>query len=353
MTFSHNGFGLTQAYAQWLLSEMIRNLQNQTKRLQSVLILGFEDVLLMDVAGPAQVFASTNKILGWTAYGISIVTEVGADVRTDSGLSLTAQTSFAACCGADIFVVPGGPGVDQRLFDASLREFLTEIEPDVERFVSICSGSLLTASAGLLDNKKATTHWERANLALEQFPKVEWRLDEIFTHDGKFHCSAGVTAGIDLALSLVEADHGRRVALSVAREMVVFMKRQGGQSQYSAPLKAQAASSKRLGDLYSCIEQDPTAPWSVQKMAELAGTTERTLQRDFMHEFSKTPSQFVEERRLALARSYLEGSMKPIKEIAYLSGFTTEQKMRRSFVRRLGVLPTEYRDRFGKADIRT
>ncbi|WP_415401746.1 GlxA family transcriptional regulator [Tateyamaria sp. SN3-11] len=334
------------------MSEMIGNLQNQTKRLQSVLILGFKDVLLMDVAGPAQVFASTSKFLASTAYDISIVTEDGMDVQTDTGLSLRAQASFASVLGADIFIVPGGPGVDQRLGDTSLRRFLNKIEPNMGRFVSICSGSLLTASAGLLDNRKATTHWERVDLAAEEFPQVDWHLDEIFTHDGKFHCSAGVTTGIDLALSLVEADHGRRVALGVAREMVVFMKRQGGQSQYSAPLKAQAASSKRLGELYSHIEQDPTAPWGVKKMAELAGTTERTMHRDFMHEFGKTPSQFVEERRLALARSYLEGSMKPVKEIAYLSGFTTEQKMRRSFVRRLGVLPTEYRDRFGKADIR-
>ncbi|UWQ17616.1 GlxA family transcriptional regulator [Jannaschia sp. M317] len=323
------------------------NPHNQTEHIRSVHILGFDGVLVLDVAGPAQVFASTNKVLGWKAYDIVIATERGRDVVTDTGLALRSDVSFAHALAPDVLVVPGGPGVDQRLDDPFLLHFLKDIEPRVGRFVSICSGSLLTASAGLLDHKRATTHWERTHLAHKRFPAVDWQLNDIFTRDGKFHCSAGVTAGIDLALSLVEADHGRRVALGVAREMVVFMQRQGGQSQYSAPLKAQATSSKRLGDLYQRIEQDPTAAWNVQGMAKIAGTTERTLHRDFMQEFGQPPSRFIEERRLAIARQYLEGSRKSVKEIASLSGFVTEQKMRRSFVKLLGILPTDYRDRFG------
>ncbi|MFV1593820.1 helix-turn-helix domain-containing protein [Phaeobacter sp. JH20_36] len=333
------------------MSDVTICLQNQTKRPQSVVIMGLADVLLMDVAGPAQVFTSTNKILGWQAYDIAIVSEDGADVVTDTGLTLRAHGSFATMTQADVFIVPGGPVVDQRLDDPLLQRFLTRMDPHVRRFVSICSGSLLTASAGLLNGRKATTHWERVDLARARFPGVNWHLDEIFTHDGKFHCSAGVTAGIDLALSLVEVDHGRRVALRVAREMVVFMQRQGGQSQYSEPLKAQATSSKRLTELYNLIEQDPSAAWSVSRMAEIAGATERTLHRDFTHEFGQTPSRFVEERRLAVARIYLERSRKPIKEIAALSGYMTEQKMRRSFMKLLGILPTDYRNRFGETAI--
>ncbi|GGX61053.1 AraC family transcriptional regulator [Tateyamaria omphalii] len=306
----------------------------------------------MDVAGPTQVFASTNKILGWKAYEMSVVSEDGRDVVTDTGLALRADASFAAVACANIFIVPGGPGVDQRLDDPLLQRFLKRVEPHMARFVSICSGSLLSASAGLLNGRKATTHWDRIDLAHERFSKVDWHLDEIFTHDGKFHCSAGVTTGIDLALSFVEEDHGRSVALGVAREMVVFMQRQGGQSQYSEPLKAQATSSKRMSELYSLIEQDPTAPWSVSRMAEIAGATERTLHRDFTQEFGQTPSRFVEERRLTIARLYLEGSRKPIKEIASLSGFVTEQKMRRSFMKLLGILPKDYRERFGLARVR-
>jgi len=335
------------------MSEMRDNLQNQTKHTHSVLIVGFDDVLLMDVAGIAQVFASTNKVLGWEAYEIDIATEDGRDVRTDTGLTLRCDMPFASVSAPDLLVVPGGPGVDQRLADSSLKTFLQSIEPDVVRFVSICSGSLLTASAGLLDGRVATTHWERSDLIRRRFPGVDWRINEIFTIDGKYHCSAGITTGIDLALSLVETDHSRQVALAVAREMVVFMKRQGGQSQYSEPLKAQSTSSKRLCNLYSHIEQDPTAHWSVSRMADFVGTTERTLHRDFLSEFGLSPSRFVEERRLSVARVYLEGSRKSIKEIASRSGFTDEQKMRRSFVKLLGILPTEYRERFGEAAILT
>ncbi|WP_299876556.1 GlxA family transcriptional regulator [uncultured Sulfitobacter sp.] len=327
---------------------MSTNNQNQTKRPHRVTILGFDDVLLMDVAGPAQVFGSANKVLGWAAYGLETVTQDGCDFRTDTGLILRSNTSFGHWAGAEDMIVPGGPGVDDRLENPALLRFLRRAEPDVRRFVSICSGSLLTAAAGLLGGRVATTHWERHDLALGRFGEVAWHMDEIFTQDGKFHCSAGVTTGIDLALSLVEADHGRRVALSVAREMVVFMQRDGGQSQYSAPLRAQAVSSKRLADLYTRIEEDPAAGWSVQMMARHAGTTERTLLREFMRDFGQSPSRFLEERRLVMARRYLERSRKPMKEIAALSGFGSEQKMRRSFVKRVGILPTAYRERFGE-----
>lgn len=333
------------------MSEMSRNNQNPTKRRQSVLVVGFDDVLLMDVAGPAQVFASTNKVLGWCAYHVSIASEDGSDVMTDTGLTLRADAQFATVAHVDILVVPGGPGVDRQIDNPLLRQVLVRMEKRVDRHVSICSGSLITAAAGLLDGRKATTHWERTSIAHERFPEVEWRLDEIFTQDGKFHCSAGVTTGIDLALSLVEVDHGRHVALRVAREMVVFIQRLGGQSQYSEPLKAQATLSKRLGNLYRLIEQDPTAQWSVSRMADIAGVTERTLHRDFTNELAQTPLRFVEERRLAVARTYFERSGKSVKEIASLSGFSTEQKMRRCFLKLLGILPTEYRDRFGKANI--
>lgn len=309
--------------------------------------MGFDDVLLMDIAGPAQVFGSANKVLGQAAYAIATVTKEGCDAVTDTGLALRSDLSFVALPQTDTFIVPGGPGVDLLLDDAELQAFLRRAARRSLRFVSVCSGSLLTAAAGLLDQKKATTHWERRGLAQERFPDVAWHLDEIFTQDGRFYCSAGVTTGIDLALSLVEADHGRQAALAVAREMVVFMQRQGGQSQYSAPLKAQTTSPKRLSALFAQIEADPAAPWRVTDMARTAGTTERTLHRDFLKAFGQSPSQFVEERRLALARQYLERSSKPMKQIATLSGFVTEQKMRRSFVKVLGILPTEYRQRFG------
>jgi transcriptional regulator GlxA family with amidase domain len=182
---------------------------------------------------------------------------------------------------------------------------------------------------------------------------VNWQLDHIFTQDGKLHCSAGVTAGIDLTLNIVEQDHGRQLALDVAREMVVFIRRNGGQSQYSRPLQAQSTSNQRLAKLYSRIEADPTDDWTVQKMASLMGTTERTLHRDFVKELKMSPSRFVEERRVGIARTYLEQSPATLKEIAVLSGFVTEQKMRRSFQKLLGVLPGEYGRRFGAKPVKT
>ena len=330
---------------------MLKNIQNRTERLRHVIILGFDNVLLMDVAGPAQVFGSTNKVLGRTAYQIATATERGADFTTDTGLQMRADRSFDTTLEVDDVVVPGGPGVDLQLGRSELQSFLISIAPEVERLVSVCSGSLLTASAGLLKGRKATTHWERSEVAFRRFPNVDWHMDEIFTQDGKFYCSAGVTTGIDLALSLVEHDHGRRVALGVAREMVVFMQRQGGQSQYSAPLRAQSTTSKRLNTLYNRIKDDPAGDWSVRKMAQIAATTQRTLHRDFRHEFSQSPSEFVEKRRLAIARAYLENSRKSVKEIASLSGFKTEQKMRRCFLKQLGVVPTAYRERFGERDL--
>ncbi|MFK7938029.1 MAG: GlxA family transcriptional regulator [Roseovarius sp.] len=327
---------------------MTANLQNQTKPHRRVAILGFDDVVLMDIAGPAQVFGSANKVLERRAYTIEIVTHDGDGIVTDTGLRVQADCSFQTLGVVDDLVIPGGPGVDHLLEDAALRRFLIRVEPATARVVSVCSGSLLTAATGMLNTRQATTHWERADMAHQRFGAVAWQLDKIFTKDGKFHCSAGVTTGIDLALSLVEADHGRDTALGVAREMVVFMQRHGGQSQYSDPLRAQSAASTRFSHLYSLIEGNPTARWSARDMAQVAGTTERTLYRDFMRDFRQSPSRFVEERRLALARQYLERSRKSVKEIATLSGFGTEQKLRRSFIKRLGVLPTQYRTRFGQ-----
>jgi transcriptional regulator GlxA family with amidase domain len=329
---------------------MTSNTQNMTIPPRQIAILGFPDVLLMDVAGPAQVFGSANKLLGRAAYDIRMVTKGGVDFTTDTGLAMRSDGCCEALDKADDLIVPGGPGVDRILDDTPTLSFIARLSGTAQRTISICSGSLLTAAAGLLDSKRATTHWERSALVCQKFAEVDWQLDQIFTQDGKFHCSAGVTAGIDLALSLLEADHGRRVALGVAREMVVFMQRDGGQSQYSRPLKAQSTSSARLSDLYRLIEAEPDANWTIEHMAHVAAVTERTLHRDFMRDMQMPPARYVEERRLAMARLYLERSQKPIKDVARLSGFDTEQKMRRSFVKILKVLPTVYRDRFGELD---
>lgn len=327
---------------------MTLNLHNQTIAHRHVLILGFPDVLLMDIAGPAQVFGSANKILEKSAYQMSVVTTSGTDVVTDTGLSIGSRFDFKSVLHVDDFVIPGGPGVDRLFDDAPTLSFIVAMADAADRTLSICSGSLLAAAAGILDGKCATTHWERSEVIFERFPKVNWQLDHIFTQDKKFYCSAGVTAGIDLTLNIIEQDHGRQLALDVAREMVVFIRRNGGQSQYSRPLQAQSTSKQRLSELYSRIEANPADDWTVQKMADLVNTTERTLHRDFVKDLRMSPSRYVEERRVGIARTYLEQSPATLKEIAVLSGFSTEQRMRRSFQKLLGVLPSEYSQSFGR-----
>lgn len=326
---------------------MTSSIQIKTKT-RHVAIFGFPGALLMDVAGPAQVFGSANKLLGYQGYRIEMLTRDGCDVLTDTGLTLSADGALDTHKRINDLVIPGGPGIDNLLDDSSIAVFLAPIADKAQRVISVCSGRLLTAAVGLLDGRKATTHWERSDLVHRRFAGVDWHLDKIFTEDGKFHCSAGVTAGIDLTLSLLEADQGRDIALAVAREMVVFMHRHGGQSQYSRPLQAQSSSQARFAGLYSRIEAEPAASWTVHEMAHFAGTTERTLHREFIRDLGMSPARFVEERRLAIARLYLERSEKPLKQIAALSGFGSEQKMRRSFAKLLGVLPTDYRERFGE-----
>ena len=329
---------------------MTKNLHIRTKACRRVLILGFPNVLMMDIAGPAQVFGSANTLLGQCAYQIDLVTATGSDAVTDTGLPIGAKFSFENAPQADDFILPGGPGVNQLLYDTTTLAFIQRMAKTADRVISICSGSLLAAAAGVLDGKHATSHWERSEEVFQRFPGVNWQLDKIFTCDGRFYCSAGVTAGIDLALSILESDHGRRMALAVAREMVVFMQRHGGQSQFSRPLQAQSTSHQRLSDLYSRIEADPAANWTVQMMANLVGTTERTLHRDFRRDMNMSPSQYVENRRIGIARTYLERSPDSLKKIARLSGYVSEQNMRRSFQKLLGILPSDYRQRFGNVD---
>ncbi|MEP3784534.1 helix-turn-helix domain-containing protein [Ascidiaceihabitans sp.] len=316
-----------------------------------VAILGFDAVLMMDIAGPAQVFGCANTILSYPAYSLSVVTRDGADPVTDTGLTIGTSDSFATMRASksdwDDIVVPGGPGVDAILYDAHLQSFIRNMAHRANRVLSICSGSLLTAAAGLLDGRSATSHWERSAQAQNLFPQVHWHMDRIYTSDGKFHCSAGVTAGIDLTLAMLEADHGRKLALDVAREMVVFLHRHGGQSQYSHPLKAQSASNQKLGGLYAKIEAEPARNWTVSAMAHSVGTTERTLHRAFVRDTRKSPSQFVQDRRLGIARSYLEHSAMPIKDVARQAGFGDSQSMRRCFQNLLGITPTDYQRRFG------
>lgn len=331
------------------MSVMSIDHHNQTHPPRQVTVIGFDDALLLDIAGPAQVFGSANKVLGHAAYDISIASRDAGPVQTDTGLVFNASANLDAPRAINDLIIPGGPGVDAFCEDAAFLDKLRHFASQADRVIAICSGSLLLAATGLLDGKCATSHWERSEQLAIRFPKVLWQLDQIYTEDGAYHCSAGVTAGIDLSLALLEQDHGRETALDVAREMVVFMRRFGGQSQFSKPLVAQLQGKTRLSKLYAEITQNPADDWRITVMADHAGMTERSLHRHFIKDLALSPSQFVAQQRLALARSLLERTQSPIQMIASQSGFRDVQTLRRAFQTHLGVTPLDYRSRFGSA----
>jgi len=303
----------------------------------------------MDVAGPLQAFSSANKILGKTYYDIKVISADGEAVKTDAGVVIVADLKFCDELVNSDFIIPGGPGVDTELNNKDILNYISQSVPNADRVISICSGSLLLAATGLLDGRVATSHWARSSTLAVMFPQVIWQLDRIFTQDDQFYCSAGITAGIDLAIALLEEDHGRALALDVAREMVVFMRRFGGQSQFSKPLNAQSTKHFKLGNLYAEIEENPGRDCRVHILANKAGMTERSLHRHFIRDLEMSPSQYVEMCRLNLARVYLEDGYQPIKQVAQLAGFATEQSLRRAFQKHLGVTPGAYRERFGIA----
>jgi transcriptional regulator GlxA family with amidase domain len=216
----------------------------------------------------------------------------------------------------------------------------------VRRLGSVCSGAFLLARAGLLTGRRATTHWNSAARLAKNYPNVRVEPDHIFVKDGPVYTSAGVTAGMDLALALVEEDHGRGVALRVARELVMFVKRPGGQSQYSLHLAAQVTERSPLRDIQESILNDLSAELSVEVLASRAGMSVRNFSRMFKRETGTTPGDFVEIARVQAARRMLEESDTPLKKVAYVCGFSDQNSLRRAFIRRLGVTPIEYRQRF-------
>ncbi|MEP3248425.1 MAG: helix-turn-helix domain-containing protein [Sneathiella sp.] len=314
-----------------------------------VTIIALKNTLLMDIAGPLQVYCAANQFLRSPYYKTHITTPDGAAIKTDTGLEISADSSFAELPPKGDIIIPGGPSVDENLGNERVLDYLRKATKSQRRVISICSGSMLLAAAGILDGKQATSHWTRSPFLFERFPETKWRPDEIFTQDENIYCSAGVTAGIDLSLALVEEDHGRNLALDVARELVVFMRRSGGQNQYSKPLKAQATVSSKIRDLCTAITEHPADDWRLSRMEAYTNMTERTLHRHFLKEFGESPSRFVEGARLDMARTYLDHGAASIGGVATMSGFGNEQSFRRAFTKYFNVSPSDYRDRFGQS----
>ena len=313
-------------------------------------ILVFPDAQLLDATGPAQVFASANEMALRSAhlekgplYEIALVAEM-AEVTTNSGIALRCALLSENRPAPDTAIAVGGSGVNAACSRPALVDWVRDRAIHARRMASVCSGAFLLAQAGLLDGRRAVTHWHRYDEFAGRFPQVRLERDPIFVNDGNIWTSAGVTAGIDLALAMVEEDHGRTLALAVARELVVFLKRPGGQSQFSAPLRLQTADD-RFSDLHAWISANLTRPLTLDTLADRAGMSLRSFARHYRQRTGRTPAEAVEIIRLERAQGLLETGSS-VEVTARKCGFGSTETMRRVFLRRLGVGPKDWQERF-------
>ncbi|WP_155055839.1 GlxA family transcriptional regulator [Streptomyces blattellae] len=313
---------------------------------RTVLAVLFDGVQSLDVTGPVEVFAGAEKHTPGT-YRIRTASLDGAPVRTSSGLTVVPDGTLDAVADWHTLLVPGGEGT--RCVDPRLTDWLRDHAPRAERLVSVCTGAILLAEAGLLNGRRVTTHWAYGDRLARDHPAVQVDADPIYIRDGHVSTSAGVTSGIDLALALVEEDLGREVALTIARHLVVFLRRPGSQAQFSAQLAAQTAQRAPLREVQHWITEHPDADLTVESLAARARLSPRHFARAFQNETGTTPGRYVDRVRLEHARRLLEDTADGIEEISRTSGYGTPEAMRRAFVRSLGTAPAEYRRRFRPA----
>ena len=313
--------------------------------MRRVVIVAFDGVQPLDVVGPAEVF-STAARLRPPGYRIEVVASKAEPIRASS-VTLVPDRATAACRGPiDTLICAGGTGVREAASDEPLVRWLKTAAKRSRRVASVCTGAFLLARAGLLDGRRATTHWSACAALARRHPEISVQPDPIFVRDGDVYTSAGVTAGMDLALALVDEDLGRDVALEVARWLVLFLRRPGGQAQFSAQLAAQAAEREPLRELQGWIPDNLDADLSVPALARRVSMSERNFARAFRNEVGMTPGAYVEAARVERARIALETASEPIEVVAQRTGFGTVETMRRAFRRRLGVSPGDYRNRF-------
>ncbi len=303
----------------------------------------------LDVAGPADVFATANGRLNrkTAPYEVILLGERKGPIATESGLSLHANAAMSRPGLLDTIIVPGGRALrEQPKVRAAVATWLREHANRARRVASVCTGIYALAESGLLEGRAAATHWRFASDVQERWKTIRVNADAIFVKDGKYYTSAGITAGIDLCLALVEEDFGNELALEVARELVVYLKRSGGQLQYSQPLLLQTRAKKRFGDIASWIRGHLDEELTVETLAERAHLSPRHFNRKFKLVFGLTPADFVEELRLDEARWLLANADGSMESVAGDIGYRSDDSFRRAFERRFGVGPNEYRRRF-------
>lgn len=308
----------------------------------------FSRVQLLDVAGPLQVLATANELAceaGEAApYEPHVVAREAGAVAASAGLPLVAEALPASRVAVDTLIVAGGVGVYDALADGALRLWVRRRAGLARRTASVCTGAFLLAAAGLLDGRRCTTHWRRCAELARRYPALRVESDPIFVRDGDLWTSAGVTAGIDLTLAFVEADLGRAAAVAVARQLVVFAKRPGGQAQFSARLSL--AADADFDALHAWMAGNLQRELSVPELAARAGMSERSFARRYRAATGTTPARAVERLRVEAAREALGSARRSIKDVARRCGFGSEETMRRSFLRLLSVAPRDYRERF-------
>ncbi len=315
-----------------------------------VVFLAFPRVMLLDLTGPWEVFALANRLAGHEIppYTLELLGEDGATtIPSGGGIAMVAQRSAKNYRGAiDTLIVPATDLVWCEEPPSEYSGTVRGLAERSRRVVSICGGAFFLAAAGLLDGKKATTHWSGTQDLAVRFPKIDVQADAIFVKDGDLYTSAGVTAGIDLALALVEEDLGQAVALECARQLVVFMRRPGGQSQFSTTLESQHTGRDTINELIAWAADNLSGDLSVQAMAERANMSLRNFSRVFHDEVGQTPAAFVEQLRVDAVRRHLEETDDSLQAVSEICGFRSTDSMRRSFKRLVRVAPGAYRERF-------
>jgi transcriptional regulator GlxA family with amidase domain len=314
--------------------------------MQKVAIVLFDGVNALDVAGPLEAFAAVRADSGAPAYAIECWSLDGRTVASESGLRLVGGPLPPRPPRVDLLIVPGGAGLRQPRRLARAASWLRTNHARFRRIASVCTGAFALAASGLWDGKRATTHWRFARDLAARYPHVKVEPDALFLNEGKFFSSGGIAAGIDLALALIEIDHGARAATAAARELVVFLRRTGGQAQFSEPLKLQAAASDRLSDVCAWAANNLSGDLSVATLANRAGLSERQFARLFTASFGASPAHYITRLRLDAARIELGQSRATVENVAHMAGFKSPDGFRRAFEKRFQINPSEYQRRF-------
>ena len=328
--------------------------ERPASRARRVLLVAAPGSQILDVVGPFQIFTRAAELLmrqqpgSTTAYSVEIITSSPKPVLvTNCGLRVSAHRTFRRVRGEiDTLLIAGGSAVEDDETGIDVVRWLRAVAGQVRRIGSVCTGAMLLARAGLLNGRKATTHWKWCELLASKYPSIDVDPDPIFIRDGKVYTSAGVTAGMDLALALVEEDHGSRLALEVARDLVLYLRRPGGQSQFSVALSTQLSDRKPLRDLAAWMLDNLNSPLNVQVLAKHVAMSPRNFARIFTREMRTTPAKYVEHLRVEMARRRLEETQHSLKQIAGECGFGNTKSMRGVFHRALRITPGEYRQRF-------